>query len=314
MMLIEEISADVYKTYLPDWTFIYTSIGFNELNKYKVDEVKYLLFRDSKPRFIICIGVRDSGILCPFSAPFGMLLPIKKHTSLSQFNDAVKSFDLYISENQIKNVIITLPPMFYRESDISMIINSLIMHEFHIKYIDLNYQIDLRNVVINDYINHIESNARKNLNISIQTGLKFMKCSTEEEKTTAYHVIRRNRESKGYPLRMTEDQVLQTARAVKNDFFIVLNNQEAIAAAIVFYVNQEIVQVIYWGDIPGHSQVKPINFLSFQLIVYYKQQDLHYLDIGPSTENGIPNYGLCDFKHSFGCDISNKFTFEKQYL
>jgi len=38
---------------------------------------------------------------------------------------------------------------------------------------------------------------------------------------------------------------------------------------------------------------------------------MRYIDIGPSTENSIPNYGLCEFKESIGCDISPKYTFYK---
>lgn len=39
---------------------------------------------------------------------------------------------------------------------------------------------------------------------------------------------------------------------------------------------------------------------------------LKYLDIGPSTENSIPNYGLCDFKESIGCRRSLKYTMVKE--
>ena len=34
--------------------------------------------------------------------------------------------------------------------------------------------------------------------------------------------------------------------------------------------------------------------------------------IGPSTESSIPNYGLCEFKESIGCEINQKFTFSKE--
>lgn len=30
-----------------------------------------------------------------------------------------------------------------------------------------------------------------------------------------------------------------------------------------------IVQVIYWGDIPGHSALKSVNFLAYELIRFY---------------------------------------------
>jgi lipid II:glycine glycyltransferase (peptidoglycan interpeptide bridge formation enzyme) len=69
------------------------------------------------------------------------------------------------------------------------------------------------------------------------------------------------------------------------------------------------VQVIYWGDIPEFSKYKTMNFLSFNIFEHYKKSGLKIVDIGPSTENSIPNYGLCEFKESIGCSIAAKVTF-----
>ena len=54
-----------------------------------------------------------------------------------------------------------------------------------------------------------------------------------------------------------------------------------------------------------------MNFLSFNVFQYYKNQGIAIIDIGPSTENSIPNHGLCEFKESIGCDISIKTEFFK---
>ena len=55
-----------------------------------------------------------------------------------------------------------------------------------------------------------------------------------------------------------------------------------------------------------------MNFLSFHVFQYYKNQGIEIVDIGPSTENSIPNYGLCEFKESIGCDILIKTEFYKK--
>jgi lipid II:glycine glycyltransferase (peptidoglycan interpeptide bridge formation enzyme) len=86
--------------------------------------------------------------------------------------------------------------------------------------------------------------------------------------------------------------------------------QKEIATEIVFNVAKNCVQVIYWGDDLEFSQLKTMNYLSFNIFKYYKEQNISIIDIGPSTENSIPNYGLCEFKESIGCDISQKLTFE----
>ena len=145
----------------------------------------------------------------------------------------------------------------------------------------------------------------KTLKFSLRSGLSLCKCLTETDKQTAYEVIRLNRESKGYPLRMTYSQVAETIKILDHDFFVVKVGEVPIASAIVFCITEQIYQVIYWGDVPGYSQYKPINYLSYKLIEYYKQKNIRYLDIGPSSESGIPNFGLCDFKQSIGCETQN---------
>ena len=72
-------------------------------------------------------------------------------------------------------------------------------------------------------------------------------------------------------------------------------------------------QVIYWGNISKYNNYKSINYLAYELIKYYKKEGFDYLDIGPSSECGIPNYGLCDFKDSIGCELSVKCCFEKSF-
>ena len=104
---------------------------------------------------------------------------------------------------------------------------------------------------------------------------------------------------------------MQDIISPSSDIFIVKKDNVSIAAAFIYYINNEVCSVIYWGDIEGYSQVKPINYLSYQLIQFYGEKGIKYLDIGISTEDGVPNYGLCDFKDSIGCFPSSKYIFTK---
>jgi lipid II:glycine glycyltransferase (peptidoglycan interpeptide bridge formation enzyme) len=98
------------------------------------------------------------------------------------------------------------------------------------------------------------------------------------------------------------------------DFFTVNKEQTTIGAAVVFHVAPRIVQVVYWGDLPAYSEYKTMNFLSYSLFNYYQNQGIKIIDIGPSTENSIPNHGLCEFKESIGCDIAIKTVFTKSFI
>jgi hypothetical protein len=310
-MIIEDVSIERYKEIVKDVTYVFNSTSFNELNKHKVDELKYLLFKDKKYRFGLYVGIKDDEVLCPFSAPFGTMVAIKTPVSIKYYDEAIDTLESFVSQNNYKSLRFILPPMFYDETGISIFVNTLFRKGYSFKNIDLNFQFDLKKFSTKKYVEIIPYNARKNLRIALSSDLSIKHCETKEEVKRAYNVIAENRELKCYPLRMSYKQVIDTVQIVDHDFFLVIKEEEAIAAALIYYVNEDVAQVIYWGGRLGFSEVKPINYLAYQLIHYYGEKGLNYLDIGPSTENSIPNYGLCDFKNSIGCDISSKITMIK---
>lgn len=311
-MKIEEVSKEQYLQIVKH-DYIFDAVEFNELNKYKVEELKYLLFKDTKYRFGLCTGIREGEVLCPFSAPFATMVAIRKPVSIINYDQAIDALDTFFVEKHYKSSRFVLPPMFYDETSLGIFVNSLYRKGYDLKNIDLNFQFDLKKVCTKTYPEMLPRNGRKNLRISLNSLLALKHCDTYDQATKAYSVIAENREAKGYPLRMTLQQVMDTVQIVNHDFFLVMKDDEAIAAALIYYINQNVAQVIYWGDRPGFTEVKPINYLAYQLINYYSDQGFKYLDIGPSTEDSIPNYGLCDFKESIGCDVSTKMTMIKRF-
>lgn len=176
---------------------------------------------------------------------------------------------------------------------------------------ELNFALNLKSFRLEDYEKDLPANGRKNLVGALHENFRLTKCDTLQDKELAYKIIAQNRAARGYPLRMTWEQVKETIKIVPHDFFIIFNNATPVASAIVFHVTEKIVQVIYWGNIPDKSSAKSMNYLAYKLTAHYHERGMTYLDIGPSTENGVPNYGLCNFKQSIGCEIGSKFVMEK---
>ena len=80
-------------------------------------------------------------------------------------------------------------------------------------------------------------------------------------------MIRRNREERGFPLRMTLEQVWQTvSNVIRADFFMLEHEGEDVAAAQVFHVAEGVAQVVYWGDIREYSALRPMNFLTYRCV------------------------------------------------
>lgn len=68
------------------------------------------------------------------------------------------------------------------------------------------------------------------------------------------------------------------------------------------------------GEIMFCFPQRPMNYLAYQLYMYYAKKGIRILNIGPSLEKGIPNYGLCSYKESIGCVAGSKYTYRKKII
>jgi len=310
MEIIEATSKD-FKNIIPDPYHIFGQSAFAELNNASVERMYFLLFRDNKYRLGITLGVKDNSLFSPFSAPFGGFVFIKEEIQINYIEEAVSVLNAWAIKKSLISINITLPPSIYNENFIAKQANVFFRYGMKINNVELNYAFQLDH--FNEYyLFKNERSSRKNLKIALSNNLIFKECISYEEKKLAYDIICLNRKYRGFPLRMSWIQIEQTIKLIPADFFIVINkDQFAIASAIAFYVTPVIVQIIYWGDNPEFSHLKTMNILSYKIFEFYKQQNVDYVDIGPSTENSVPNYGLCKFKENIGCDISTKMSFSK---
>lgn len=307
-MNIIEVDEKGYQEKIKKDFCAFSTVQFQKTNIKKVERVRYFLFENGKTYYGICIGEKNRQWISPFSAPFNLFTEIKHTSRISVFQEVIRLLKEKAVEEKIKKLKFTLPPLFYDFRNIVYWENAFLSNGFKIENYDINYQFDLRRISI-DYEKYIARNARKNLHIALKSNLEFCHCETESGIIEAYKVIAENRLEKGYPLRMSLEQVLKTIEIVTADFFLVKKDNISIAAAQVFRITPTVAQVIYWGDIRKYTEFKPINFLAYNLIQFYLREGYHYLDIGPSTENSVPNLGLCEFKESIGCDVSPKLTF-----
>lgn len=308
MELIELTSKD-YNQYFPKTHIVFNSVAFNELNASKVDSVHYFVFKDNKVRLGICLGEKDGVLKSPFSAPFGGFSYNTDEHKFKFVEESVALLSNFAKENKL-NLKITLPPDFYGSTIINETASTLYRSDFSLKYVDMNYQFYVKD--FGNYEENLNREARRNLQRALQVPHSFIKLDSKNEKDVAraYAVIKANREWRGFPLHMSLQAVLDTIKIIPADFFVLNVDGQDAAAAQVFHVSDSIVQVIYWGDVPGFYDKKVMNLLAYKVFEYYaKQGKVKIIDIGPSTEFGVPNHGLCEFKENIGCKTSLKFTF-----
>lgn len=306
-MEIIRVSAKEYGGYFSSPYHVFNTVVFSELNRAKCVDLHYLVCKDKKVRVGIILGERENLLCSPFSAPFGGF-SFNKNEKLEYFDEAAILLKEYANGLR-KKLKISFPPAIYHPTIISKMCSSFLRANYRIAYMDLNYQFEVQR--FENYENIIDTKTKNKLRNSQKADFYFQQLDSrkQEEVARAYEVIRRNREARGFPLRMSLQAVWDTVQVVKADFFVMTYYDVDVAAAQVFHVSKGIAQVIYWGDLPEYAELRVMNFFTYKVFEHYYQDGLSLLDIGPSTENGKPNLGLCEFKENIGCSVSMKYTF-----
>lgn len=301
-MEIKQLTAKEYGALFPTPQHVYNSLPFAELNAAKVVEVKHLVFTDGKPRVGLTVGLTADGELrAPWSAPFGGFDFNRSQSA------AVMLAVAQTLRRDLPGLRLVLPPPVYGGDMNVKTALALQTTGDRPDFVEWNYHISLQGLdCMEAYEARLSSAARNKLRGAGRLGLEF-RC-VNHQPMEAYEIIRANREAHGYALRMTAADVLATTGAagpVKADFFCLGD----VAAAMVYHAAPGIAQVIYWGDRPHSGAPNAMNLLAARLFVHYASQGFHTVDVGPSSEEGIPSAGLCDFKESVGCQVRPKPVF-----
>lgn len=310
-MEVQAVTAEVYQSIVNTPSHIFNSALFTDLNRTNCEEVFYLLFKDSKVRFGLIVGLRENILFSPFSASYGSFEPLFADTKLHQIDAALVAVSTWAKEQKRAGIKIILPPFFLNEDFSAKIVNCYYRAGFDVTNKELNYHFQTEKLT-EDYFQLIWYNAKKNLKKAIKKSLSFRKLPTQAGKT-AYDIIAQNRKERGFPLRLTYEQLERTGSIIPIDYFIVEDGAHKIGAAIVFHLSPAAVRVVYWGDLPEYSDLKTMNFLSYSVFNYYKELNVPFVDIGHSTVNSVPNNGLCEFKESIGCSTSLLYEFYKDF-
>lgn len=312
-MIVRLVTPDEYFTAFPNPKAVYSSRKFIENNSLRAEAVRHFIGYDddANPRLGITLGLRDGQWLCPFSAPFGEIA-YNQPQSLERIYDFISELCDLLSGMPIK---VTLGMSWDAQSEMNARLTGTLANYAANTYYDYNYHYDLsRTANFEDYLDRA---ARKNYRKALQSDFVFEKTS---DIARAYAVIKANRESHGYPLAMSLEQVMDTIsvctedseKPVRASLFVLSHKATDVAAAIVYDIAEATAQVVYWGDVPGFSELRPMNLLPIRIFQHYYEQGYRILDIGPSSSKGIPSPGLCRFKESLGCTLTLKPTFTIQ--
>lgn len=311
-MEIQQVSESEYTQSIRGFTTVFDTPKFHHVNKGNCEAILFLLCKSGKIKFGIVGGKVGNEFRMPFSAPYACMTPYRKDLKLFDYCQMIKTLVDFLRDRAFDKIMITLPPLFYDVNHLSSLSQTLNQFGFNIEHIDLNYHYNLEKFGEN-YLADIDPKARQKLKAGMNNNFEFSLVNSLAQKKLVYSVIQANREHKGFPLRLSFERLLTTESVIKVDYFLLEHgpSKQAAASCICFHVTNKVIQIIYWGDAPDMNEYKPMNYLAYKIFDYYKNSAVEIIDIGPSTESGIQNFGLCDYKQSIGCETALKFCFSK---
>ena len=283
---------------------IYNTIQFSELNRHKCEQILYLRICEN---FGLIAGVRDDGLMSPFSAPFSGFVA-KGQADMNALDSVVLRLSEYVHSRGLK-LTVTVPPAIYDSEFIGRSEAALEKYG-RLMYQDISHYYNIeRHPDISESMHRL---ARRKYRASKEMNFSFLPLSRncEDDIARAYAVIKANRVAHGYPLRMSLDDVIKTAQLAAAEFGVLTLDGRDVAACQLHRVTHGIFQVVYWGDIPvaGNSGIV-MGRLVPEVFIWCREMGARIVDVGPSSEHGTVSDGLVRFKVSQGCDSILKKTF-----
>lgn len=301
------VGRDEYDALFPQRLTVFDRTCFAELNSARADAVEYLTLRDSSGKALAgwIAGRRYDMLLAPFSAPYSAPA-VSANLSVAQWLGCANALREY-SGGKMR---LTLPPDFYAPELLPAVKAALLSAGAELLFADYNYHADVASAADPDAVP--SRTARQELRRAIDSpGIRYEILDPESKADIArvYAVIEANHRGKGYPVKMSLGLLTDTFLMLGGLLSVVTCDGHDAAAQIGYFSSGHIYQPVYWGDLSPWTRLHPMRLLFHGLAKQLREDGrANIIDLGPSSENGIPATGLCAFKKSLGCLLSIKPT------
>lgn len=224
-----------------------------------------------------------------------------------QFLGAVEA---HLVSHGATSLTILEPPLEYDLASFSQNFNLFLRSGYHVSGHELNCYIVVEGRPL---IERLDRGNQKRLRNAVASGYEGFALS-EAEHEAGYLVIAANRARRGFPLSMTWQQVAEMRATFPEDFQMVgIRREDAIvAAAICLRTEPEVLYVYAWGEADAMESLSPITLLASTLHDHCRTHGLGTLDLGTSTVEGQPNYGLLTYKRHLGAREALQLRFRKK--
>jgi hypothetical protein len=192
---------------------------------------------------------------------------------------------------------------------------ALLTRGFVVEQAELNFHIDVGTRHADGYAASLKKEARKALHRAQGLGLDFSLLDDPATWDEAFTVLRANRESKGRPMNLDLDELRRLAAAFGDRIrMVVLRHGDAVVAAALLYradPGREVV--VRWGDHGHELPHSPMYLLAERVVDLVGSEGATRLDLGISTDGGVPNPGLVQFKRAVGADAELRLDLVRRW-
>jgi Acetyltransferase (GNAT) domain len=251
-------------------------------------------------------------------APFGGLDVARPNETVANVEGLVDTALARLADDGVRTVEVLAKPPHYGSNE-GVLEFVLLNRGFTVAGAEINAYLALDGYGSpDDYAADLKPAARKMLRRSVGQGLTAFQVAPGDDAgwAEAHEVLRRNRADRGRPMHLDVGYV----RSIRDAFpgrvrLLALAGEDRMVAAALLYrvaAGRDVVQ--YWGDALHELPVSPMNALVRTVVEHSLASGTRTLDIGISSEDGVPNHGLIQFKRSVGCRLEPRLTFRRDDL
>lgn len=322
-IIIEGQEQDHVRT-LHDLSFTFPVFLFNRISHLKFQPCKNLVkfnlvnIHTNKIEAVFNLFIEGGTGYSPFRSSFGSI-EFNRQLSLENLNAFIEEINKWAIKNKLKTMVVKSYPFCYAPQNSAMLTNCFLNNGYKIISADLNQHLiisDLR-FKISDLFHLSE---KRRLKKCEQAGFKFHKVTFSGRADTSntikemYNFIKKARDRQRHPLTMNYETLVEMFHNFPNEYhiFTVRDKEKIAALTVAIKINENILYNFYPADSHHYKNFSPTVMLVKGLYDHCVENGFKLLDLGISTENSKPNFGLINFKKNLGAESSLKLTFRKE--
>jgi len=263
------------------------------------------LYEAGKPLTSIAFEIVDHQAISLPKSPFGGIIT-NQGVDQQQLERYLKTIIDYFQKNKVRTIQIKNPPDCYTSSQ-RTIDNALLNAGFSISHTDINQHVTVDQTSLRQ---KVSSNRTKQLDLCDHHQYEFKKLNSSYL-GQAYDLITECLEAKRFPITMTKVEIKNAFLAFPAHYILfgIFDKSDMIATAISVKVNNKILYNFYHGDRLAYRKTSPVAMLLIGIYAYCQQQQFDIFDLGISTDQGVLNEGLFNFKKSCNAVTSKKISY-----